>query len=194
MNRRSFLLAAAGAAASTLARPARAAQVDQVHFQDRLTTGDTLFTLQGAGLLYHNARIKVVAAAFYRSEQDRSEQAARDNVLADVPKLLEMEYFRRVRAQDLIAGSEDLLARNVAPQRLAALRPQIAAMHGMYRGLRAGDRCSLTYLPAVGTWLTLNGRVLGTVAGAEFAAAYFSIWFGTHPMDAGLKHRLLGLA
>jgi hypothetical protein len=65
-------------------------------------------------------------------------------------------------------------------------------MHALYRDVKPGDRCSLTYLPGVGTWLTLNGQILGTVAGAEFAAAYFAIWFGQQPMDASLKRKLLG--
>jgi hypothetical protein len=189
VNRRSFLAAAAGAAASALARSAAGAQIDQVHFQDQVQTRDKTLTFQGAGLVYHNARIKIVAAALYLDRKCSS-----SGVLADVPKRLEMEYFRRIQAQDLIAGSEDLLARNVAQDQLAVLRPQIDAMHGMYRSLRAGDRCSLTYLPDVGTWLTLNGQLLGTIAGAQFAAAYFSIWFGHQPMDAGLKRKLLGRA
>jgi hypothetical protein len=187
VNRRLFLAAAAGAAANLWARPLAAAQIDDVHFHDQVKTNSTTLTLQGAGLFYHNASIKVAAAAFYLS----GERPAAE-VLADVPKLLDMEYFRRVRARDLVAGANAMLELNVPAQQLAALRPQIGALHSQFPSVRAGDRCSLTYLPGVGTWLAINGRGLVTIPGAAFAAAYFTIWFGQRPMDAGLKRQLLG--
>lgn len=187
VNRRLFLAAAAGAAANLWARPLSAAQIDDVHFHDQVKTSNTTLTLQGAGLFYHNASIKVAAAALYLSDQQRASE-----VLGDVPKLLDMEYFRRVRARDLVAGANAMLVLNVPANRLAELRPQINALHALFQNVRAGDRCSLTYLPGVGTWLTINGHGQGTIPGAAFAAAYFSIWFGEQPMDAGLKRQLLG--
>jgi hypothetical protein len=187
VNRRLFLAAAAGAAANLWARPLAAAQIDDVHFRDQVKTSNTTLTLQGTGLFYHNANIKVAAAGLYLSDQEPPGQ-----VLADVPKLLDMEYFRRVRARDLVAGAEAMLALNVPAAKLAALQPQISALHSLFQNVRAGDRCSLTYLPGVGTWLTLNGYGLGTIPGASFAAAYFTIWFGQQPMDEQLKRQLLG--
>jgi hypothetical protein len=169
------------------ARPLAAAQIDDVHFHDQVKTSNTTLKLQGAGLFYHNASIKVAAAALYLSDARPASE-----VLADVPKLLDMEYFRRVRARDLVAGANAMLALNVPADQLAALQPQVNTLHSLFQNVRAGDRCSLTYLPGVGTWLTVNGYGLGTVAGAAFAAAYFSIWFGDQPMDVRLKRQLLG--
>lgn len=57
---------------------------------------------------------------------------------------------------------------------------------------RAGDRGTLTYLPGRGTELTLNGRPLALIEGADFARAYFDIWLGPDPIDAGLRDALLG--
>jgi hypothetical protein len=187
VNRRLFLAAAAGAAANVWARPLGAAQIDDVHFHDQVKTSNTTLKLQGTGLFYHNASIKVAAAAFYLSGQDPAV-----HVLADVPKLLDMEYFRRVRARDLVAGANAMLDLNVPAEQLRVLRPQISALHAQFQNVRAGDRCSLTYLPGVGTWLTVNGSGLGRVPGAAFAAAYFTIWFGRRPMDDRLKRQLLG--
>jgi hypothetical protein len=137
--------------------------------------------------LYYKYIIKAVAAALYIDQRVPPQQ-----VLSDVAKRLEMEYLWGVSAKDLKAGAEYVLARNLPAEQLEAIRPQIDALHALYRDVKAGDRCSLTYLPGVGTWLTLNGQILGTVAGADFAAAYFSIWFGEQPMDAALKRKLLG--
>jgi hypothetical protein len=187
LDRRKFLLAAAAAAASPWTAQASAAQIDRVSFADRLQARETTLRLQGAGLYYYKVIIKAAAAGLYLDEQ-----AAVGDVLSDVAKRLEMEYFWGVKAKDLVAASRAMLARNLSTEQLAALQPQIDAMHALYQDVKAGDRCSLTYLPGVGTWLTLNGKTLGTVPGADFAAAYFSIWFGAKPMDAGLKRKLLG--
>jgi hypothetical protein len=187
LNRRSFLLAAAAAAGTALARSAPAAQIDQVRFEDHLQTRDTTFRLRGAGLYYYRQTIKFAAAAFYLHDRATSEE-----VLGDVAKRLEMQYFRRVRGRDLASAASAVLAQNISARQLAELRPEIGELHSWYPNIRAGDRCALTYLPGLGTWLTHNGQHLGTIAGAEFAAAYFSIWFGEQPMDLALKHQLLG--
>jgi hypothetical protein len=188
LDRRCFVLTAAGAAASALLpKPALAAQIDTVRFEPKLKARDITLRLQGAGLLYYKYLIKAVAAGLYLDERVPPQK-----LLGDVAKRLEMEYLWGVSAQHLVAGAEAMLGRNLPAERLAKLRPQIDAMHALYRDVKPGDRCSFTYLPAVGTWLTLNGEILGTVPGADFAAAYFSIWFGEQPLDAGLKKKLLG--
>jgi hypothetical protein len=61
----------------------------------------------------------------------------------------------------------------------------------VHSGGQPGDRYALTYLPGVGTELSLNGRPLGTIPGEDFAAALFSIWLGPHPLDDDLKRTLL---
>ena len=38
----------------------------------------------------------------------------------------------------------------------------------------------------------LKGQVKGTIGGADFATALFSIWFGRNPADDDLKNALLG--
>jgi hypothetical protein len=62
----------------------------------------------------------------------------------------------------------------------------------LYRDVKPGDRYALTYVPGVGTELALNGTRLGTVAGADFAAAVFAIWLGPKAIDDSLKTQLLG--
>ena len=188
MHRRSFLAAvAAGSGSALFPSFSFAAQVDQVRFEDRIRASDVSLKLRGAALFYYKLFIKVAAAGLYLDDR-----AASGDVLTDVAKRLEMQYFWSVKSQDLIKGTEVLLARNLAPEKLAAVRPQIDAMSALYRDVSPGDRCALTYVPGAGTKLALNGETLGAVPGRDFAAAYFSIWFGDKPMDAGLKKKLLG--
>ena len=83
------------------------------------------------------------------------------------------------------------IAENVDAATFAALRPRIDRLNALYRDVNEGDRYALTYLPGSGTELSYNGRPLGRVEGADFAAALFSIWLGDSPVDEGLKRSLL---
>ncbi len=186
LDRRTFLAAAAALGGTALA-PQLLSASERSLFQDRVEAAGRSLTLQGTGLYYYKLFIKVAAAGLYLDERTASK-----DVLADVPKRLEMQYYWGVKGSDLARGGAALLARNLPPAKLAALQPQLDAMSALYRDVRAGDRVALTYVPGQGTSLALNSQTLGTVQGASFAAAYFSIWFGERPLDTGLKGKLLG--
>jgi hypothetical protein len=187
MHRRKFLIAASAAAAAAWTGPASAAEIDQVRFEDRLKAGDLMLRLQGCGLVYYKYVFKGLAAGLYIDETKRPSDA-----LGDVAKRMEMEYFWAIPAKTIVAASEKLLADNLTSGELAALRSDIDLLHSFFSDVKPGDRCSLTYLPGVGTWFTQNGKILGTVPGSKLGRAYFSIWLGAKPMDAGLKQKLLG--
>jgi hypothetical protein len=188
MKRRFFVLGL-GAVAGGLALTgvARGAALASGQFTEELLVSDRRLKLIGTGLYYYRLFIKAAEAALYLDPQ-----SAGNDVLADVAKRLEMHYFWGVTAEKLIAGSRALLRRNLPEDTRVKLNPQIEEMFQLYRDVSRGDRCAFTYLPGEGTTLLHNGERLGTVPGAEFAAAYFSMWFGDKPLDAGLKRKLLG--
>jgi hypothetical protein len=181
----------AGALAAGIVAPvnpsAVAGQVDKVQFHDRLRAGQVLLRLNGAGLVYYKAIIKGLAAGLYLDESAQS-----PDVLADVAKRVEIEYFWSLKAKTIAAALEAPLVANLSAEKLAQLRGDIDRLHAAMVDVKPGDRYALTYLPGVGTWLTHNGKTLVTIPGADFAASYFSIWFGDRPMDARLKRQLLG--
>jgi hypothetical protein len=190
VDRRTFLCAAGAIAAGVVVPSlpqASAAEVDKVQFHDRLRAGQVMLRLNGAGLVYYKAIIKGLAAGLYLDES----ADARD-VLADVAKRVEIEYFWSLKGQTIAAALEKPLVANVTADKLTALRADIDRLHAAMVDVKPGDRYALTYLPGVGTWLSHNGKTLVTIPGADFAASYFSIWFGDRPMDAGLKRKLLG--
>jgi hypothetical protein len=163
-----------------------AAEIDGVIFPDSYRAGPTTMALNGTGLAKFLYTIKVYAGALYLGAG-----ATVETVLADVPKRLELAYLRSVEAKDIIRASEKNLADNVPQSTIGALRPRIDQIHRLYENVRAGDRYALTYLPGVGTELTLNGKRKGVIEGADFAAAYFAIWLGPDPINQPLKDGLL---
>jgi hypothetical protein len=191
MRNRSVRLAAAAAAIVALqglgpARAAHAASIEGVRFTERVSRDDQILRLRGTALLRYGFVFKVYAAALYLASGVPSERA-----LEDVPRRLEIEYFRPISAEDFRRAANAVLARNVDPRTLERLRPRIERLHDLYADVEAGDRYALTYLPGRGTELAMNGEPLGTIAGADFASAYFRIWLGEEPVSESLREDLL---
>ena len=166
--------------------PAQALAVQGVVFVDNLQAGTATLRLHNAGLLRYMKILKVYVAALYLPEGTGPEGA-----LADVPKRLELSYLVPIKGGDFAKGADPVLARNQSAAGLERLRSRIERLHAAYRDVKPGDRYALTYLPGRGTELTLNGKALTLVEGADFAAAYFGIWLGREPIDAKLKRELL---
>ena len=161
--------------------------VEGVNFKREVRLNDATLALRGYGLLRYMILIKAYVAAFYLPEGVRSEDA-----LTDVPKLLEIEYFHPIVAQDFAKATSASISQNTSLVTYQGLKPKIDELNALYRDIAPGDRYTLTYIPGRGTTLALNGRPLGTVAGSEFAAALFGIWLGSNPLDRNLKELLLG--
>lgn len=169
-----------------LAAPAHAAELEGVRFDERLREGDIVLQLQGVGLLRYRVVFRGYVAALYLGEG-----AGPESALDDAPRRLEIEYFWAIPRGAFADATREGIRRNVSAEALERLSPTIERFSSLYEDVEPGDRYALTYLPGVGTELARNGRSLGVVAGAEFAAAIFSIWLGESPLDEGLKEQLL---
>jgi Chalcone isomerase-like len=162
-------------------------EIEGVRFAARARAGDRVLELRSLGVLRWRALFKAYVAALY-VEPGRAPSAWR----ADLPKRLEIEYFRPIAAPDLGAAADRILARSLPPGELAGLRPRLARFHAAYEDVEPGDRYALTYVPGRGTELAKNGEPRVRVRGADFAAAYFSIFLGADPVDGSLRDQLLG--
>jgi hypothetical protein len=167
--------------------PAGAAEIEGVRFADQVRSRDVTLQLRCAGLLRYKLFIKAYVAALYLGDG-----TATHDVLADVPKRLELNYFWSIAGADFGRAGDEILRRNVDEKTFATLRPRLDRINAWYRDVKPGDRYSLTYLPGVGTQLAFNGSEIGMIDGADFAKAYFQIWLGDDPIDAKLREQLLG--
>ncbi len=182
-----LIIAAGLGIAALTAQPGAAAELEGVQFADQVHAGDATLRLSCVGLLRYKLFIKAYVAALYLGDG-----AAPGDILADVPKRLELSYFWSISGADFGKAGDQILAQNVDAQTLAALRPRLDRINAWYRNVKPGDRYSLTYVPGIGTDLALNGERIGVVEGADFAAAYFRIWLGETPIDTRLRDQLLG--
>jgi hypothetical protein len=158
-----------------------------VPFAESLEIHGVKFRLQGAGVLRYRLVFQGYAAALYLAED-----VSPSRVLEDVPKRLEIHYFWAIPADAFGKAADELLEKNIPAERLGAIRSRVDALHRAYESVRPGDRYALTYVPGIGTELTLNNVVKARIPGADFAAAYYSIWLGEQPINNDLKRALLG--
>lgn len=165
------------------------AVVEGVRFEEQLKAGRMVLDMRGAGVLRYMVFIKAYAGALYLPED-----IAPGEALADVPKHLEVEYFHAIKGEDFGPATIKSIQKNIDPDTLKRLMPRIAYHNGLYVDVAPGDRYALTYIPGNGTTLRLNGTPLGTIEGADFAAALFSIWLGPNPVDDKFKQALLGMS
>jgi hypothetical protein len=164
----------------------RSAEIEGVEFAEQITAGDRVLALQSVGLLRYRIFFKGYVAAVYLEEGTPPRE-----VLEDVPKRLELEYFWSIAGDKFGPAAETVMERNLDARSLERLRPRFEALHEKFQDVEPGDRYSLTYLPGEGTELAKNGVPLALVPGEDFARAYFGIWLGEDPLDRDLRDELL---
>lgn len=163
------------------------AEIEGIYFKNSYETENIRLKIKGTGLFRYLGVIKAYAGALYLEEKSFSE-----NVLSDIPKRLEVEYFHAIKGKDFGITTNRIIAKNTDAQTLQRIRPQIDYHNSLYEDVQPGDRYSLTYVPGKGTELALNGKTKGIIEGAEFASALFSMWLGESPMNKPFKEQLLG--
>lgn len=168
------------------ANTAFGAVIEGVSFPEERSVSGELFELNRAALLRYRWVFKVYVAGLYLGEGVRPQA-----ILDDAPRRLEISYLYSFRAEQFAESTSQGIAKNMGDDVARELAPKIDEFNRLYRDVKPGDRYALTYRPGAGTELSLNGQVLGSVAGADFARALFSIWFGPRPFDESLKQKLL---
>jgi len=182
------ILSRALAIAALLLQPAGASTIEGVEFPDRRNWQGTELQLHSTGLLRYRLVFKAYVAALYLEDGVGAHE-----ILDDVPRRIEIEYFWPIAASDFARATLDGIARNVDAATLDRFRKPIARLNALYEDVEPGDRYAMTYVPGLGTELALNGDPRGIIEGAEFSSALFSIWLGENPIDASLRKQLLGV-
>ncbi|MGH7805626.1 MAG: chalcone isomerase family protein [Candidatus Binatia bacterium] len=156
-------------------------------FSETIRAGGVAFALSNVAALRWKVFFRPYVGGFYVAEGVDPKRWRED-----VPKRLELEYFYSIPGKDFGPAGEEVLARNVSAETIAALNQPLAEISRLYVDVKPGDRYALTYLPGRGTELSRNGTPLGTVGGgAEFAAAYYTIWLGGEPISGAFRDQLL---
>ena len=168
--------------------PDSAIAIEKYAFPEQKNIGGYELTLRGSGVLRYMVFIQAYEGALYLQEEKTADQVLDEKAA----RLLLLHYFHAIRSDDFADATTEMIRKNVSPDRFSALSPKIEEFNLLYRDIRPGDHYAAAYIPGTGTSLSLNDDLLGTIEGAEFGAAFFSIWLGGRPIDKTFRDRLLG--
>ncbi|HEY6516408.1 MAG TPA: chalcone isomerase family protein [Steroidobacteraceae bacterium] len=171
------------------ARTAAAKECDGVTFPDRVQARGETLTLNGLGLRKATIfSIKVYVGALYVAHP-----TADANAILSSPQPVEIDlaFVFHVTAGQLRDAWQDGFARSAGNQ-LPQLQSRIAQLDGRVAGVKSGQRMSFLRIPGVGIRFSLDGKVLGTISGDDFARAFLAIWLGPSPPNPQLRSGLLG--
>ena len=90
----------------------------------------------------------------------------------------------------MLKAFNEAIEANQTPAELAALDAQLKQMEQIFDAVnevKPDDVITLDYLPGSGTQISVNGKALGTIAGAAFNRALLKIWLGNKPVQDDLK-------
>lgn len=169
-----------------------AVELEGVKLDDSVQVQDAALTLNGAGVR-SMAIFKIYVVGLYLEHKQHSAAA----VLADAgPKRIALHVLvKDVEMERFLNGFHKGIAKNQSEAQLDALHERLHAFDQLFAGIKAvqrGDVIVFDWVPATGTHVLLNGKELGSIAGADFYRALLSVWIGDKPVMEAVKKALLG--
>ncbi len=171
-----------------LVHPATAGTLAGVTLPEAITVEGKSLVLNGMGIRKATIlNVKVYVAGLYVENKSRS---ADEIMSTGQVRRLDMVLLRGVERDDIVDVWRKGLKNNGAD--MAKLKLRFDVFASWMSDLKQRDTLTFLYVPGRGVTVILKGTVKGTIGGADFATALFSIWFGREPADEDLKESLLG--
>ncbi|MGC2165019.1 MAG: chalcone isomerase family protein [Gallionella sp.] len=153
--------------------------------------GTQLLKLNGAGVRT-KFFFKVYVAALYLPQKQKSAEAI---IAGDHQYRIALHMLRDLSSEKLFKAFNDAIEANHSAAELGAMGAEIKQMAGIFdaaKQVKEGDAITLDYLPGIGTQISINGTLRGTIGGIEFNRAILRIWLGRNPAQEDLKEGMLG--
>lgn len=180
------LILAATLSLATLS--ASAATVAGTKIEDTVTVNGQNLVLNGAALRKKFV-VKVYVGALYLPAKQGNAGAI---LAADTPRRQVMHFLYDVDKGKMAEAWEDGLKDN-APNASAEVKTAFAKLSSWMEDMKEGQRIVLTYEPATGTTVEVNGKTKGTLPGKAVADAILNTWIGPKPGPGGdFKKGILG--
>lgn len=172
--------------ALSLLLSAHAASIAGVTQPDAVTVGGTPLVLNGMGLR-EKYFIDIYVGTLYLPAKGKDAAAA---VSQDTAKRIVMTFlYKEVTAEQMRETFAEGLAK--LPNK-ADLASRFAKLDAMMQTVHAGDEVILDYVPGKGVSVSFNGAPKGTIQGADFMRAVWSIYLGPSPASDKLKKGMMG--
>ncbi|WP_028448959.1 chalcone isomerase family protein [Chitinibacter tainanensis] len=171
-------------------QPLWAAEVAGIILPDQVELAGKSLQLNGAGVR-KKLMFEVYVAALYTPAKLNDPAA----VLAlRQPRRLQLNMLRDVDGKTLVEALSEGLKDNLSAVQYTAHAARIAELEKLLlsaKEAKIGDVIQLDLLPGEGVRVQFRGKLLGMIAGDEFARDLLTIWLGNKPVQESLKQKLL---
>ncbi len=168
-----------------------AKNLGDLQFPDAVKIAGTDTVLQLNGVGYRTKFFfKIYAGALYTTKKVTSQA---DVQALNGPNRVVMRFiYGEVDRDKLVAAWNEGFEENNSAEKLKTLQSRINQFDAMFPDLKEGDVVLLDYIPGIGTWVTIKGKMKGVIKGKDFNVALLNIWLGNEPADDDLKDAMLG--
>ncbi|MEE4379983.1 MAG: chalcone isomerase family protein [Candidatus Competibacteraceae bacterium] len=169
--------------------PVFAEECQGIQFPDQIQVGNTELSLNGLGLREATVfKVNVYVAALYLE----SPSTDAENILqSGQTKQLTLQFLRDVSREDISKAWSEGFATS-AGDALPTFAERISTLNNWMRDIAKDERLTFIYQPDTGLQVAVDSTIHGPIQGEDFAKAFFAIWLGAKPPNAGLKTGLLG--
>lgn len=177
-----LVLLSAGALAS-----AQAATYDGVTLPDSVSVGGKSLVLNGMGLRKF-LFVSVYVGTLYLPQKATTAGA----VMAEAGPYRVVMSMKHDVSHKQFADNwlDDLKANN--PDQFPKLQTQAQQFVALFGDAKDGDEIVMDYVPGQGVSVSYNGKLVGSVAGDDFARAVLHCYMGPNPPTERLKKGMLG--
>jgi hypothetical protein len=168
---------------------AGAATVSGVNVAESTTVNGQKLVLNGAGLRKKFSFVKIYVGELYLPAKQSNAAAI---VASDSPRRQVMHMLYSVSKDQMCEAWNEGLEANT-PNASAEVKGAFKALCSLMEPIEKGHELVLTYVPATGTQVEINGKVKGTLPGKPTADAVLATWIGAKPAPGeDFKNAVLG--
>ena len=189
MFKRTVQVAVIAALTFAFVAQASAMKCAGVELPDKKTVDGQELVLNGMGIREATIfSVNVYVAGLWVKEKSSDGNAIASS---DSPRHLELHFVRDVAKHKIVDAYRESFNKMAGDQK-KEMKPKIEKLLGWMVAAKDGKSQIYTYIPGEGLTVKVHGQTKGTIKGADFAEAFFKIWLGPSPPNAGLKRGLLG--
>ena len=167
----------------------QAQDVAGVTIPEQVKLADTALKLNGAGIR-SKLFFDIYIGALYLPQITKDAETA---INMPGPKRVLMHFlYKEVSKEKLIDGWNDGFKNNHTSEQFKALEAKLEAFNQLFVTVKRGDHITLDYLPEIGTRVSINDQIKGSIPGEKFYPALLRVWLGEEPADSDLKEGMLG--
>lgn len=173
-----------------LSQTIHALNIESVEVPEQAVVGGRILKLEGAGIRKKFV-VDVYIGAFYTEGDVKNAAQARS-----IPGAKRMWFYflREIESATFRQTWNEGLHSNNPTQVIDQNKNNVNKFIDLIdNNITKGDIMTIDYIPGIGTQLSINGKVKGTISDEHFYNIVLNVWMGEHPPSLKFQKALLNI-